>query len=382
MRKIIFAFVLIGLQHATAQKPELVHSIAKEWKEESWYLAQQKAWKKEIDKNKQNQEAWMNYYAATRALSNITEVRPNNYHQERKQIVEDVNKIIPKTYAAYFLTYSEKDLKNGGEELLKAAAINDQDPRIWDELMIYYKIEGDEANYRQYAQRMFQGNELSASILNWAYNLLAELEPNAIIVTHGDNDTYAAWIVQAALDFRTDVTVVNKFLFNGTDTYRNRLLKSWGYSSLAIETAALKTEEEVAAADVTIWNHVFNGSRPVYIATSGIRSFEENWKDNLYLTGLAYRYSADPIDNLSIIKRNYETRYLLDHLKQSFEYHIMSQTSDFFLGTYLPSLIRLYEHYKISEDITMKEKYASLIRLVAQKSGQQEEIQQLIPLNE
>ena len=88
MRKIIFAFILIGSQQVIAQQPELVHSIAKEWREESWYVDQQKAWKKEIDKNKQNQEAWMNYYAATRALSNITGGSyPNPYHQQRKQIV-------------------------------------------------------------------------------------------------------------------------------------------------------------------------------------------------------------------------------------------------------------------------------------------------------
>jgi hypothetical protein len=375
MKKIVFALLMIGAQHIYAQKPEVVHSVAKEWKEESWYLNQQQAWKKEIDKNKSNQEAWMNYYAATRALSNV--VPDGNYRQQRQQIVEEANKAIPKTFAAYYLSYSEKPLDKGSEDLLKAAAINDKDVRIWDELMIHYAIEGNEAKHKQYAQLLYQYNDLPGSMLNWAYNMLAELEPNAILVTHGDNDTYAAWIVQAAKNFRPDVTVINKYLFT-SDNYRNRLLQSWGYKPLNVSTNNLTSQAAADSADEKIWNHVFEGKRPVYIANSGIRAFEDKWKNDLYLTGLTYRYSKESIDNLSIIIRNYESRYLLDHLNQSFEYHMMDETTNLLLGTYLPSMIRLYEHYKLSENVTMKEKYASLIRTVAEISGRQEEVNKIV----
>lgn len=376
MKKMILALLCIGLQQVSAQKPEIVHSVAKEWKEESWYLDQQKAWKKEIDKNKSNQEAWINYYAATRALSNVAEVS-NKYREQRQQIVEEANKVIPKTFAAYYLSSSEKGVGTGSDDLLKAAAINDKDPRIVENLIIHYLLEGDQAKYKKYAIEMFKGNAISTSMLNWAYNLLAELEPNAIILTIGDSDSYATWIVQAVKNFRTDVTIVNSHLFS-IDEYRNRLLKNWNYPSLDLQTKSAKTKEEVEEMYQKMWKHLFSGNRPVYVVSSGIRVFEEKWNDKLYLTGLAYRYSDTEIDNLSIIKRNYENRYLLDHLQQSFDYNIMNEMSDAFLATYLPSMIRLYEHYKLSEDKLNTEKYASLIKLVAEKSGRQEEVSTIL----
>lgn len=377
MKKIILALLCIGLQQVSAQKPEIVHSVAKEWKEESWYMDQQKVWKKEIDKNKSNQEAWMNYYAATRALSIITGESSGKYHEQRQQIVEEANKVIPKTFAAYYLSYSEKGVGSGSEDLLKAAAINDKDPRITDNLMIHYLLDGNQAKYKEYTNQLFKENVISASMLNWGYNLLAELEPNAILLTHGDNDSYATWIVQAAKNFRTDVTVINTYLFS-IDEYRNRLLKNWNYPSLDVQISSAKTQEDSREKHWKIWEHLFSGSRPVYVASSGVRAFEDRWKDKLYLTGLAYRYSDTEIDNLSIIKRNYENRYLLDHLHQSFDYNIMNEMSDAFLATYLPSMIRLYEHYKLSEDKLNTEKYASLIKLVAEKSGRQDEISNIL----
>ena len=48
----------------------------------------------------------------------------------------------------------------------------------------------------------------------YAWNILAGLDENAIIFTNGDNDTFPIWYLQAVEKFRTDVTVVNLSLIN------------------------------------------------------------------------------------------------------------------------------------------------------------------------
>lgn len=55
-----------------------------------------------------------------------------------------------------------------------------------------------------------------------AYNYLAGLDENAILVTHGDNDTFPLWYVQEVEDVRTDVRIVNTSLL-GIDWYIDQM---------------------------------------------------------------------------------------------------------------------------------------------------------------
>lgn len=373
-----FTFLTCLNTFSQEQKPETVYSIATEVKDIKWYETQIKLWKAEIDKNNQNGNAWINYYRANRALRNLAETEEDraSWYAKCKSIHEQVWKAMPKTFEAYFIQYSENGFqKDASEDLLAAQALRPNDPLIQDLLMIHYELKNDSEKRNFYANRLFEINELSVGMLNWGYNILSELDENAILFTYGDNDTYAPWIIQAAKNFRKDVRIINLHLILMND-YRDRVLKELGYEPFVMKEA--QTEEESKEQAKKLYEHFLKGKRPVYFSASAIHGFESDYGDKLYVTGLAYKYSESNFDNTAIIRRNYEKRYLLDYLKEVFSYNIGNLKGEQFNGMYLPSMIKLYQHYVETEEVAKKLELEPLLLKIAKQSEQEKEIHEFL----
>ena len=376
MKSLFLLLLLSIVTSAFTQKPEKVHSIVKELRTAEWYEQQSGLWEEETKKNPKNGEAWYYYYSANRALKNICwedQDKTKKYFEKCNEIAAASYKAIPNSFEANHLVWwNGYNDPSKFSNLEKAYNINPLDERTYRDMMTHYALKLNENKVREFAIKIFKVNEMPAASYNWAYNLLAEAEPNAIIFTAGDNDTYLPWIVQQALGFRKDVTVMNTSLIL-VDDYREKLFTRINIPQFTEKTDEAKSQSEYQAIKNKLFKHIFKqkNAHPVYVSATAMDQFRDSFESNLYLVGLNYQYCENNFYNLAVIKRNYENRYLIDYISESFSFHSLSKKSDDFNVYYLQGFIKLHTHYINSEEFSKANVLKEKILIIAKKGGQE-----------
>ena len=90
---------------------------------------------------------------------------------------------------------------------------------------------------------------------NLAYNILNTCEPNAILFTNGDNDTFPLWYLQEVEGIRTDVRVVNMSYLN-LDWYINQC-RCAHYNAEPVPMSVLPEKYEANKREYNLVKHNF-----------------------------------------------------------------------------------------------------------------------------
>lgn len=293
---------------------------------------------------------WGNYYRAER-YSYYSKNSNDISGEEQKDldaIVQNMEKYVPQSYEYHFLTYlngnNNTDLVN---HLEKAYELNPSSTEVMVQYTSYYEMTDNDAKKKEFCKSLVNSGVYSAGILEFNKNLLNSVEQNGILITHGENDTYPVWIQQLVKSERTDVKVLYIDLLENKE-YREKEMKELGLDiSTDIKTNKSGFLKEIASESKT---------RPVYFATTVAADLLKPMNANLYLTGLAFKYSESSFDNVELLKKNWNEKMVKEKLNSD---KIASGSLESKMNlNYLPGILLLYDNYSKSgnkEAVKLKE---------------------------
>jgi hypothetical protein len=363
---------------ANAQTRHKVVSLVKQQQTNEWYTEQAKLWGNYLKSNPKDADAWLNYYTANRMLKIQSQTKTQD---DLDKLVKEMEKAIPNSFEYHYICYWNdgfREAEKNFAHLEKAYELAPNRPETYDDFFSYYLINGQEEKLKILSEKWFASNDISAGIYNWCYNMLMSCDDNAVLITHGDNDTYPTLVLQMAKDIRPDVKVMNLHLLQ-LDSYRNECFKSAG---IAPFTGTMDEAGAYFPYLKDLYQHIFLNSngRPVYLSLGTNPQITDDFAEQLYNVGLAWKWSPNKFDNIAVIKKNYEKNFRLDYIAGNFYSDISQGVVNHSSSNYLPSMLTLYNHYVESDD-SKADELKTLIDIVAQVNNMQDQVNEVLGPN-
>ena len=355
-----------------AQKPEKQISFAKETKSHEYYVKQAELWWLEIQRDKTSEDSWYNYFRACRnaqGTANWREdfVKESPYLKSGKDIVKLMEENIPDTFTFNYVAYSIQGIDpTKGSYLVKAYEKNPRYDGI-NAAMVTYAVSILDPDLRKKVNvNWYPLNELSPGLLDYAYNVLMSVEPNSILLTQHDNDSYPIWMLQDVKGIHSDVTVIN-FDFLLLDSYRQEI-----FNRLNIKQFDLKLTDNYQVNWQNVLRHFltnYGNDRPLYFAMTVSENLYKEFADKMTGSGLAYRFRDKPQNIVELNKNLIENRFLLDYLKIQLIPDSNQKNVDQQNINYLKCFKTAFDYYKFNQNLQQAGRIQELSQNIAKQSG-------------
>lgn len=198
---------------------------------------------------------------------------------------------------------------------------------------------GDVALCTSICEAWYASGQFVPGMLNWNYNALMSVEQGAIIITQNENDTYPALLLQNALHVRKDVLILHHLWLQEPKV--QQLLND-----------RLHLKPDLAARDKSNVSQLLQFAQntmpvaaPLYFSVLVDQKELTPAQHNLYITGLAIKYSPKPFDNVAVLRDNYENNFRIDYLKLNLESAQNQAVLARLNLNYIPAFLLLYRYY-------------------------------------
>ena len=266
-------------------------------------------WERYCAANPNDENAWFNNYKSTRFIAEGS-AGFSELQSDLDSITNHLKKHSSGTWEQLIVEYWNSNRDPKKESVLQAAyKLRPNDPLTLRFMTGSQYFNGKQSSVYAYYVKWKATGDLPLSTENYAYNVMQSIPKDAILITNGEMDTYPLMYQLQTIN-STGVKIVSMALCSRPE---NRT-KIFAYAGLIIPdgdvTSALDAKyiERIAVA---------NPSKKIYIASTCGAVVLKALQSNLYCTGLAFRYSTAPINNLSILRDNVGQKFRLENVGKS-----------------------------------------------------------------
>jgi tetratricopeptide (TPR) repeat protein len=326
-------------------QPQPVQRLRDRALDKASYVSLANQWREYIEKHGETADALVNLgraqrysgelEAATRAGKRAVELEPDN----------------PKALSFYAECLIVFD--GGGSEALKllerSRAIAPDYGEALITLAVFYLRTGELDKAAVTLKTVFDRRIISRPLQDYAYNMLIGLPTGAVLITNGDNDTFSPLALQAGMDFRNDVIVINWTLLSSPE-YVNALRRKHACLRSA-DQAKPGTATEDPGALIAQW--IKDSKVPLYIAAtvSHDRVEELGLKIEPVAEGLSIRASGKgltPEETARVVLEQYRLDSATDW---DFAWDLTPDLSNMTANNYVSSLVKLAQRDGMPVDL-------------------------------
>jgi hypothetical protein len=305
------------------------------------YVALAQQWKEYMDKHGETADGLVNLGMAERYTGEMDAARAAG-----KRAVElEPNNPRALTFYATILSLMDEQSVEAVKLLERSRAVA---PDYGDALIALdatYLRAGELMKAMPISKTIFERRVLSRPLQDFAYNMLIGLPEGAILVTNGDNDTFPPLALQAGMDLRTDVVVVNRNLLNAPG-YVDSLFSDYPFLRPAGEW---KPAEGTNVSRAILERWIAEGKRPIYFAVS-VPVENIGLSTTMVPEGLCWKAAGRGLSPNEAARVVLE-RYRLDSATDwDFAWDLVPEISGM-MGNYVGAMVNLAEREGVARDL-------------------------------
>lgn len=264
------------------------------------YAEQEQAWLKVLRGDGSQPAYWLNAYRAIRYADALQTGSPVTVLR-RERLDSLVNAMPVVTHNSFEYNYLAYLNSNNDPaffpQLQQAYRLAPERAELNREFVFHYAVNGPDDSLRFWLQRWETHFRNDAGMQHYAHNMLAGLEPDAVLFAGSETDAFPVLAEQQLRGFRTDVLVVCLAAFHNDGQLQQFLVN---HNLNEPEHSYTKNSQADLLQEFVKWNK----QRPFYFAASVEKKMLTALQQNLFITGLAFRYSEPGFSNLPLLHKN------------------------------------------------------------------------------